>query len=367
MKTKYGLVLAMILSTGMIAQPAAPAQPAPAPVTTAAPGPTSAPAPTNAPAAKAAPKKSTTKTAKKKKAAPAKKPAAVESASPAIPPGPAVVRQNNVNVRGRAAINSEVVTHLSKGDNVTVLEEITLKKPKLDEPAKWARIAFPTKAHVWVHGSFVDATNKTVLPAKLNLRSGPGENYSVVGLLQRGETVKEVSVKNEWLEIEAPANAYAFVASHLLAAKAVAPAPPTEVAAAPKPVTETAKVETPPTVAPVVEAPAPAPAAVTPPAATEPPTVAPPTVPEKEEEPLPPRIVEREGIVRGTVSIQAPSHYRLVSPDNGKTINYLYSPSTNLVLKPYNGLRIIVTGEEGLDERWTNTPVITIQKIHIVE
>ncbi len=349
MKTKYGLVLAMILSTGVIAQPAAPTQPPPAAVTTTAP----------------APKKPA---AKKKKTTPAKKPAAVEGSAPAIPPGPAVVRQNNVNVRGRAAINSEVVAHLSKGDNVTVLEEITLAKPKLDEPAQWARIAFPTNVHVWVHSLFVDATNKTVVPAKLNLRSGPGENYSVIGLLQRGETVKEVGVKNEWLEIEAPANAYAFVAAHLLAAKEAAPAPPPDVvppAFVSNPATETAKVVTPPPVAPVVEAPVPAPAATTPPPVTEPSPVAPSTVPEKSEEPLPARIVEREGIVRGTVSIQAPSHYRLVSPDNGKTINYLYSPTTNLVLKPYNGLRIVVTGEEGLDERWPNTPVITIQKIHV--
>jgi len=26
-----------------------------------------------------------------------------------------------------------------------------------------------------------------------------------------------------------------------------------------------------------------------------------------------------------------------------------------------------VTGEEGLDERWRNTPVITIQRIEVVE
>lgn len=342
MKTKYGLVLAMMLSTGVIAQPAAP-------VTTATA------AATNAPAAKPATKKATVK-----KAATAKKPAAVPKAVPAIPPGPAVVGQNNVNVRGQAAINSEVVTRLKKGDNVTVLEEITLKKPKLDEPANWVRIALPANVHVWVHGGFVDATNKAVLPAKLNVRAGPGENYSVVGQLQRGETITEISFKDQWLEIQAPTNAYAFIAAHLLVAKApvvVAAEPP----ATPKPATETAQVETAPAVAPVVEAPATTPAVQPPPLGT------PPVLREKEEEPLPPRIVEREGIVRGTVSIQAPSYFRLVSPENGETINYLYSSSTNLVLKRYRGLRIIVTGEEGLDERWTNTPVITIQKIQVVE
>jgi uncharacterized protein YgiM (DUF1202 family) len=354
MNTKYGLVLAMMLSTGLIAQPAAP-------VTNAAPTTGVTAAATNAPATKPATKKTTGK-----KTATAKKPTATAKPVPPVPPGPAVVRQNNVNVRGQAGINSEVVARLNRGDNVTVLEEITLKKPKLDEPANWARIAFPTNAPVYVHGSFVDPTSKTVLPAKLNVRTGPGENYSVVGQLQRGEAITAISVKAQWLQIQPPTNAFAFIAAHLLLAKApvvVAAEPP----ATPQPATETARVETAPAVAPVVETPATAQPAATTPAIEPPPLGTPPVLPEKEEEPLPPRIVEREGIVRGTVSIQAPSYFRLVSPENGETINYLYSNSTNLVLKRYRGLRIIVTGEEGLDERWTNTPVISIQKIQVVE
>jgi len=85
------------------------------------------------------------------------------------------------------------------------------------------------------------------------------------------------------------------------------------------------------------------------------------------EQPPPKRIVQREGIVRPTWSIQAPTPFALVSLDTGETINYLYTTSTNLNLKRYKGLRIIVTGEEGLDARWRNTPVITIQRIHVVE
>jgi hypothetical protein len=85
------------------------------------------------------------------------------------------------------------------------------------------------------------------------------------------------------------------------------------------------------------------------------------------EEPLPPRIIQREGIVRFTSSIQAPTDYQLVSPDNHRPLDYLYTTSTNLDLGRYKGLRIIVTGEEGLDERWRNTPVITIQRIQVIE
>jgi hypothetical protein len=85
------------------------------------------------------------------------------------------------------------------------------------------------------------------------------------------------------------------------------------------------------------------------------------------EEPPPPRIVDREGLVRGTFSIQAPTKFELVSPDTGKAMNYLYTTSPSLDLRRYKGMRIVVTGEEGLDERWRNTPVITIQKIQVLE
>lgn len=48
-------------------------------------------------------------------------PAPKPSADPISGPGPAVVRQNNVNVRGKAAINSEVITRLTRGQRVNVL------------------------------------------------------------------------------------------------------------------------------------------------------------------------------------------------------------------------------------------------------
>ena len=89
------------------------------------------------------------------------------------------------------------------------------------------------------------------------------------------------------------------------------------------------------------------------------------TAPEPEEE-LPPRIVSREGIVRATTSIQAPTRFALVSPDTKRLMNYLYTTSPNLDLQRYKGIRIIVTGEESMDERWGNTPLITLQRIQVV-
>ena len=72
----------------------------------------------------------------------------------------------------------------------------------------------------------------------------------------------------------------------------------------------------------------------------------------------------REGLVRNSVSIQAPTYFVLHSVDTGKPINYLFS--TNIAIKDFKGHRIIVTGEEMLDERWPNTPVIAVDKLEAV-
>jgi hypothetical protein len=260
---------------------------------------------------------------------------------------------------------------------------------------------------VWVSSTYLNTGNETVKARKLNLRSGPGENYSVIGRLQGGETVKPVTTKGDWTEIEAPTSAYAFVAAQYLKqgeAKPVTPAPtptepapapaavaavppaaqppaaapvvpapapmPTEPAPAPTAVAAAPAVAPPPTEAPVVPAPTPPPATAAP-APTPTPTVTPPpqTVVDAPlpDEPPPPRIVQHEGIVRGMTSIQAPSKFVLISPEDGRNIDYLFTSSKELDLRRYKGMRIIVTGEEGLDERWPNMPVLTIQKIQVVE
>jgi uncharacterized protein YgiM (DUF1202 family) len=276
--------------------------------------------------------------------------------------GPASVVASNVNVRGQAKLKSEVLTRITKGQSVTVLEEIVRNNSGPEEPSAWAKIALPPGAHVWINTAYIDASSQTVKAKKLNLRSGPGENYSVIGRLQSGDAVKTITTKGDWTEIEAPTGAYAFMAAQYLKqgpAEAPAPTPPpTEPTPAPTIVAAVPPVAPPPTEVPVV------PPSTETPAMTNP--VTPPTEPVVEEPP-PPRIVQREGIVRGMTSIQAPSKFVLISPENGRDIDYLYTTSKELDLRRYKGLRIIVTGEEGLDERWGNTPVITIQKIQVLE
>jgi len=204
--------------------------------------------------------------------------------------------------------------------------------------------------HVWVNSSFIDPNEKTIKPRRLNLRGGPGENYSVLGRLQRGDKVKEVSTKGDWLEIEAPTNSYAFVAAAYLKQEP-AGSLPVEQTSVPEP----ASVDT--NAAPVFAAGDTNIVTTSTEGGTAP----------AADEPLAKRVVSREGLVRGTTSIQAPTRFELISTENRKVIDYLFTESPELDLRRYKGLHIVVTGEEGLDERWPNTPVLTIQEITVLE
>jgi uncharacterized protein YgiM (DUF1202 family) len=292
-----------------------------------------------------------------------------------LPGEPGISKQNNVTIRGQAKINSEALGRLKKNEPIAIQEEITIKRPKQDEPARWFRIALPPSVGVWVNTSFLDADSK-VKPRRLNLRGGPGENYSIVGRLDRGTVVKKLETKEEWTKIETPTNAYGFVAAHLVE-RTPAPA----IAATPKVETPAPAPAPPPVVAEVPPTPAPTPAPTdpvvpptTPPATTATATPAPapaPTVTPAPAEvtPVEPvkKVVTREGLLRGSVSIQAPSYFELRSLDTGKAINYIYSPSTNLMLREYKGKRVLVSGEEVLDERWQNTPVLVVDSLQIVQ
>src|ERR1035441_2255531 len=152
------------------------------------------------PVKKKAAKKKAEKAPEKKAMAKKKAPAPELKTVPLVA-GPAVVVASNVNVRGQAKLKSEVVTRITKGQSVTVLEEIVRNNSGPDEPSAWAKITLPPGAHAWINSSFIDAANHTVLPKKLNLRSGPGENYSVIGLLHRGDALKEVTTKGDWAEV----------------------------------------------------------------------------------------------------------------------------------------------------------------------
>jgi len=305
-----------------------------------------------------------------------------------------MVQQDRVNVRAAASLTGEVITQLNKGEAVTVLDEVSVAKPKPGEPRRWFRIKLPPNTPVWLHGGFIEPADKTVRPNRLNLRAGPGENYSVIGRIAKGTVVKEIRTEGSWMEIEAPEGAYAFIAAELVdaggksepgEAVVLTSTPPVEAKPpfaenppAPAPTTVQV-VSEPPTAAPVGgDVPKPAalpgtPAEVPPPpplaANANPPAPAPVEVvtSETKDEPLPKRVVTREGVVFHTFSIQAPTRYGLENAEDGRTMNYLSAEALDIKLDNFRGKKVRVTGEEKLDRRWRSVPVLEMETLRLIQ
>jgi hypothetical protein len=312
-------------------------------------------------------------------------------ACPLVAEQAATVTGSRVNVRGQANLRSEVITQFKSGDRVIVLEEIAAADPKVGEPTRWARIQLPETTTVFVFAPYVDPVAKTVKVNRLNLRGGPGENFSVLGRLPRGARVTEVQTTGSWMEIEPPSEAHAFVAMDFLQleeqrpATADTPSTPSLPEETPPPAPPTTPLTTAPTVPPdsgtdvtevesppvVVETPVwpetspgtedwPGPAAAQPGVA---PTV-PMVEPEPLEDPTPRRIVIREGRVVVAFSPQAPTRFGLMSLETRRLINFLHSEVEGLNIRSFAGRDVFVTGEELLDARWT-TPLIEVEDIRL--
>jgi uncharacterized protein YgiM (DUF1202 family) len=322
-------------------------------------------------------------------AAPSKKASSARKRVVLDPPAPAVVKGENVNLRGRASLTGETLGHLQKGDTVTVLEQLTLSHPKKGEPAEWAQIAMPAAVPVWVSGAYIDSDTQTIKARRVNLRGGPGENFSVVGRLEKGAAIKKIKMEKDWVAIEPPTNAYAYVAAEFLEMQpppAIAAAPPS----APAPQVVNVNTPAPPTAAEpaaaVPVAPAPQPSEVdqelaalhnatagqpgtTPPPASSAPAPAPDSAvtpaPAVSSGPPPPRIVTREGFVRRAYNVQSPTDYELHDILTGRLIDYV-QPKTGLNFKIFVGTRVTVTGPEAMDARWPRTPVLTVQSVDLM-
>jgi SH3-like domain-containing protein len=299
----------------------------------------------------------------------------------AAPPSTAVVSRDQVNLRAEASMTGEIIAQLQKGETVTVLETVTPAHPEADAPAAWAKIRLPSDTPVWVYAPSIDAATKTVRVRTLHVRAGPGPNFSIIGAIAKGTPVTDIRILDDWMEITAPSNTFAFVAAQFLdrggtaappaaaqtapivstpATRPVPPPPPEPKATAPV-VTNVAPPSVRPATAPAAQLPPPLPPAVTP-AEPKPEPPAPATatvVPGRK------RIVRREGIVRDTLSIQAPTDYKLVGTDTGEVLDYLLPATPDIKLRPYRGQRIIVSGEEQFDPRWKITPMIVVQSIEL--
>lgn len=116
----------------------------------------------------------------------------------------AKVKSDRVNLRAKADLQSETVGQLSLDQMLTVLSIEDL----------WVQVVPPESTDFWVHKEFV--VEDTVLVNRLNVRSGAGINYNVVGTFAKGDKVERRGSFGEWLKVAAPANASLWVSRDLV-------------------------------------------------------------------------------------------------------------------------------------------------------
>jgi uncharacterized protein YgiM (DUF1202 family) len=310
------------------------------------------------------------------------------------------VKSDRTNVRAKPSYDGEVLGTLRRSSEVKVIAEVEGAEGEPGGSRKWAKIRLPAEVAVWVYAPLVDATAHQVKSEVLKFRAGPGRNYSELGELKRGDAVTEIRRADDWIQIESPPQAVAFVAATLIDASEAVPAaktPEPEVLpvpepapqivpairlqpalnrnAAPSPASAPARPVAEELVTPVVAPPeipapnaAPAPVAVLTSSPEPAPAVEPvPAVAEPQPEA---RAVVREGVVRRTTKLQAPGNYELRSTrrvgglfnrDEG-LIDFLIVENPEVKLERFENQRVFVHGTEWRDERW-RTPVLKVERL----
>jgi len=237
----------------------------------------------------------------------------------------ATIAGDRVNLRARPTLQAEVVGQVNDGDRIVVRSFSN----------EWVEVAPPAGIEFCVHRDFVK--DGRVQVSKLQVRAGPGINYSKVGMMVKGDAVKVIGEFGEWLKIAPPPGCSLWVTRSMVKLpepKPVVAAKPAVVAAATSAVVVAAgpkPVAVPPSVPPAVPAPVrpavPAPVAPPPAVASAAPAAAVAYTPDDLR--LAPvdnqgAVVMREGRVRTTVLVLGrPSRYHLVDEAGGETVCYL--------------------------------------------
>jgi hypothetical protein len=109
------------------------------------------------------------------------------------------VTGDRVSLRAKPDINSELLDRAMRGEELVWLGATN----------EWVAVQAPDSLDFWVSGEFVQ--NGIVVPAKLNIRSGPSQNYSVVFVANQGDPVALRGEFNEWIKIAPPTGSRVWI------------------------------------------------------------------------------------------------------------------------------------------------------------
>lgn len=146
------------------------------------------------------------------------------------------VTGDRVSLRAQPDVQSELLDRAMLGDEFILL----------DKTNGWVAVEAPGSLDFWVSSQYIQ--NGVVQPPRLNVRSGPSQNYSVVSVVNKGDALALRGEFNDWVKIAPPAGSRVWLSEQYV--EIIDPPEPEPVQAPePKPVVEKPQPEPEPLVA----------------------------------------------------------------------------------------------------------------------
>jgi SH3-like domain-containing protein len=114
------------------------------------------------------------------------------------------ITENDVNIRAGQSVSFDKVGRLAEKDTIVVVEK----------SYNWYKIKLPSRASSYVHAKYVNPLGDNIgeiTGERLNIRAGPGVQYSPLGQLEKGTLVRLLDQKDEWYRIEPAERSYGWV------------------------------------------------------------------------------------------------------------------------------------------------------------
>ncbi|MCW3489452.1 CAP domain-containing protein [Dethiobacter alkaliphilus] len=140
----------------------------------------------------------------------------------------AVVTANILNVRTGPGINNTRIAQVSRDDAFYVVSR----------QSGWVRIVLTNGRTGWVSGNFVTlrdvpAQQARVTAGALNVRTGPGLNFSRIAIAHNGATLPVLVERNGWVQVQLPSGRYGWVSGNFVTLRNISTSSPA--APAPQP------------------------------------------------------------------------------------------------------------------------------------
>ncbi len=126
-----------------------------------------------------------------------------------------MVIKPNANLRAKPTLNSEVVSQVQQNE--------TLDIKSVQE--EWIEVVPPTNVDFYIFSDYVK-DGVVECGQKLNIRAGPGINFSIVGQLENGDKVTVRGTISEWCRIAPPKNSSLWI--HRSLVELIEPMPQTK-------------------------------------------------------------------------------------------------------------------------------------------